>query len=202
MTDLDCGWCLLCGTCMSGCALLGSCMAIAFGCPTKVKPDKEYFARTCPVCDDAAVFPAESHHEMKCFFLPVASLRSKRIWVCETCDWQARMKENEAGLDTAVQYPEAVARPSRTTHQPSRSRVMSAPPNTTGRSSTHQPSRSRETNAPPNPAGRPSTHQPSRSRDTNAPSHADPRRSQHQASALQERDLPNPYEMSALPSNK
>ncbi|KAH9841480.1 uncharacterized protein C8Q71DRAFT_331559 [Rhodofomes roseus] len=196
MSDLDCGCCLLCSTCLSGCVCLGSCMTFAFGCPTKVNLDKEKPARVCPQCDDVAVFPAESHHQLRCFFLPVASFSSKQIWVCDTCDWQGVTKKTDASPespDAAVKYPETAGRPSTTAHQPSRSREMNIPPNGTGPA--HQPTRSREMNVPPSHggAGRPPTHQPSRSRDVNAPPNAHPRPSK-------EPDLPNPYEMTTLPT--
>ncbi|KZT73871.1 hypothetical protein DAEQUDRAFT_358669 [Daedalea quercina L-15889] len=182
MSDLDCGCCLLCSACLSGCVCLGSCMTNAFGCPSKVKLDKEQLPRICPECDDAAVYPAESQRWLRCFFLPVASLRSDKVWACETCDWQASMSKGGASAESepAVKYPDAnVRQPA--THQPSRSREMNVPSSVAGRPSAHQSSRSRESSASPSVGSRPSIRQS-----------VDP----------QESDLPNPYEMNTLPGHE
>lgn len=95
LTSMDC--CLCC----SGCALLINCMPMAFGCPARMKPDGEHSERVCPSCGDAAVSSSNSQTWMKCLFIPVLPLSSRRVWTCSTCDWVAPIKE---GWEPAVQY--------------------------------------------------------------------------------------------------
>ncbi|KAI0731955.1 hypothetical protein C8Q72DRAFT_184369 [Fomitopsis betulina] len=123
MSDLDCTCCLLCSACFSGCYMLGSCMAIAFGCPSKVTLDKEgRLRKECPLCGDLAVYPAKASRSMKCFFLSVASISTEKRWVCDSCDWQAPMNEEAISMDPGDNYSRRS-----TTNEPGASREMNLP---------------------------------------------------------------------------
>ncbi|PCH40210.1 hypothetical protein WOLCODRAFT_68567, partial [Wolfiporia cocos MD-104 SS10] len=63
------------------------------GCPTKFTPDGEHNSGVCPTCDEAAVHSAHMRYWMKCCYIPVIPLPSKRVWHCETCDWTTLLEE-------------------------------------------------------------------------------------------------------------
>ncbi|KZT11958.1 uncharacterized protein LAESUDRAFT_160268 [Laetiporus sulphureus 93-53] len=67
------------------------------GCPTKVTIDENLSSqRTCPACGDVAVSSGTSQDWLQCCFLRIIPLHTERVWVCETCDWRARIKESES----------------------------------------------------------------------------------------------------------
>ncbi|EPT05151.1 hypothetical protein FOMPIDRAFT_158988 [Fomitopsis schrenkii] len=112
--------------------MLGSCMPFAFGCPWRVKLDKEGRPpQECPQCDNVTVYHAKATRSLRCFFLPVAPISTEERWVCDQCDWQANMSEEARPEDTYLRWP--------TTNQPLASREMNALPREP--SATYQPPR-------------------------------------------------------------
>ncbi|MBW0487131.1 hypothetical protein O181_026846 [Austropuccinia psidii MF-1] len=66
------------------------CICISFGCPTKINPGGgDGQARVCPRCHNGSVFQADSRTWIEICFIPLLPCRSKDIWHCSICNWQA-----------------------------------------------------------------------------------------------------------------
>ncbi|PLW23815.1 hypothetical protein PCANC_00790 [Puccinia coronata f. sp. avenae] len=64
---------------------------LQFGCPTKiaqVDAEKDDI-RICPQCHNAAVTSCKSRMWFEFCFLPIIPFKSKKVWLCTICRWQA-----------------------------------------------------------------------------------------------------------------
>ncbi|KNZ49917.1 hypothetical protein VP01_469g6 [Puccinia sorghi] len=74
---------------------------LQFGCPTKIaQVDAEKdgqpslplihpYIRICPQCHNAAVTSCKSRMWFEFCFLPIIPFKSKKVWLCSICRWQA-----------------------------------------------------------------------------------------------------------------
>ncbi|CAH7687043.1 hypothetical protein BY996DRAFT_6431048 [Phakopsora pachyrhizi] len=68
------------------------CICIAIGCPTKIGiGGGDGQARVCPKCNNGSVFQANSRMWIEICFIPLVPCRSKDIWHCNICNWQAEL---------------------------------------------------------------------------------------------------------------
>lgn len=64
---------------------------LQFGCPTKIAQidaEKDDI-RICPQCHNAAVTSCKTRMWFEFCFLPIIPFKSKKVWLCSICRWQA-----------------------------------------------------------------------------------------------------------------
>ncbi|EGG06286.1 uncharacterized protein MELLADRAFT_74881 [Melampsora larici-populina 98AG31] len=68
------------------------CICISIGCPTKINQGGgDGQPRICPRCHNASVFQADSRMWIEICCVPLIPLKSKDIWHCSICNWQAEL---------------------------------------------------------------------------------------------------------------
>ncbi|KAA1082965.1 hypothetical protein PGT21_021663 [Puccinia graminis f. sp. tritici] len=68
------------------------CICLSVGCPTKINPSGgDGHARICPRCNNGSVFQAQSQRWLEVCFLPLFPFKTKDVWSCNICSWQAEL---------------------------------------------------------------------------------------------------------------
>ncbi|EFP82466.1 uncharacterized protein PGTG_08422 [Puccinia graminis f. sp. tritici CRL 75-36-700-3] len=68
------------------------CICLSVGCPTKINPSGgDGQARICPRCNNGSVFQAQSQRWLEVCFLPLFPFKTKDVWSCNICSWQAEL---------------------------------------------------------------------------------------------------------------
>ncbi|CAH7688566.1 hypothetical protein BY996DRAFT_4588783, partial [Phakopsora pachyrhizi] len=64
---------------------------LQFGFPTKIAQidSEKADVRICPRCHNGAVYSCKSRTWFEFCFLPLIPFKSKKIWICSICQWQA-----------------------------------------------------------------------------------------------------------------
>ncbi|EGG01629.1 uncharacterized protein MELLADRAFT_110840 [Melampsora larici-populina 98AG31] len=69
---------------------------LQFGCPTKISQveDQKSDIRICPQCHNGSVYTCKTRTWFEFCFVPLIPFKSKQIWLCSICRWQAIKDEN------------------------------------------------------------------------------------------------------------
>ncbi|PLW23668.1 hypothetical protein PCANC_13668 [Puccinia coronata f. sp. avenae] len=110
------------------------CICLSIGCPTKVNPaGGDGQARICPRCNNGSVFQAQSQQWLEICFLPLFPFKSKDVWSCNICSWQAELGtfqpliagtfpppsfQTQPGYNPPMMSPYATAPPPPAVYQP------------------------------------------------------------------------------------